>query len=176
MPATLVIATTLAALAASVAVTAPATHAVTAPATLAVPAALQDEVFVEVNPSTIEAGEQVGIRASCPDNNKAATVESDIFGEVTVEPRFGFLTASVKVPESQQPRTVVVQLRCPGGQTATATLHVVADDRPTQGPATGFGGTAGDGSGGLLIGAGLLTIAAGLLLGVITLRRRRAYG
>jgi hypothetical protein len=139
-------------------------------------AAQTDDVFVEVNPSTIEAGKSVGIRASCPDNTKQAIVRSDAFGETTVAPRDGFLTDTQPVPADTDPRSYTVRLTCPGGETATATLHVVTQTRPTQGPATGFGGMAGDGPGsGLLIGTGLLTIAAGALLGVLTLRRR-AHG
>jgi hypothetical protein len=135
-----------------------------------------NDVFVEVNPSTIEAGNRVGVRASCPDNNKPATVRSDVFGRVTVEPRFDFLTASVMVPDNQDPRSFTVRLTCPEGETATATLHVVGRTRPSRGPATGFGGTVGDDPGGLLIGAGLLAIAGGVALGLLTLRRRRAIG
>jgi hypothetical protein len=56
------------------------------------------------------------------------------------------------------------------------TLHVVRAGQPTKGPATGFGGTAGGGSGGLLIGAGLLAIAGGVALGLLSLRRRRVAG
>jgi hypothetical protein len=172
MPARTLVATigTLAALA----VPAPAFAAPAPAAALRAPlrAPAPSEVFVEVNPSTIEAGNRVGVRASCPDNSKPATVRSDVFGRVTVEPRFGFLTASVAIPDDQDPRSFIVRLTCPGGETATATLHVVGRTRPTRGPATGFGGTAGDGSGGLLIGVGLLTVAGGLALGLLTLRRR----
>jgi hypothetical protein len=160
-----------------------------APAALA---AAPSEVFVEVNPATIEAGERVGIRASCPDNDQNATVRSDAFGQVTVEPRFGFLARSVTIPERLDARSFTVRLTCPGGQTATATLHVVraepADPTPTRGatppptkgptrgPATGFGGTAGGGAGTALVAVGLLTVAAGITVGLLTLGRRRAAG
>jgi hypothetical protein len=145
---------------------------------VAVPAAeAPSEVFIELNPSTVEAGAWVGIRASCPDNGKAATVRSDAFGRTTVEPQAGFLVRSVRIADSQDPRSFTVRLTCPGGENATATLHVVARTRPSRGPATGFGGAAGDGgSGGPLILGGLLTLTAGLALGLVTLRRRRAAG
>jgi hypothetical protein len=141
-------------------------------------AAQTDDVFVEVNPSTIEAGKDVGIRASCPDNTKSAVVRSDASDrEITVVPQDGFLVQTVTIPADTDPRSYTVRLTCPGGETATATLHVVTQTRPTQGPATGFGGMAGDGpGGGLLIGVGLLTIAAGAMLGVFTLRRRAGHG
>jgi hypothetical protein len=159
-------------------------------AALAAPVAwaAPSDVFVEVNPATIEAGERVGIRASCPDNDADATVESDAFGEVTVEPRFGFLARSVTIPDKLDARSFTVKLTCPGGQTATATLHVVRaapasptstrppTTGPTKGPATGFGGTAGGGAGMALVAIGLLTVAAGIGLGLLTLGRRRTAG
>jgi hypothetical protein len=135
--------------------------------------AAPSEVYVEVNPSTVEAGGRVSIRASCPDNGRSATVRSDAFGRVTVEPRDTFLIRTVTVPADQDPRSFTVRLTCPDGETATATLHVVARDRPTRGPATGFGGAVGDeGAGGAIVAIGLLTVAAGLVLGVVAMRRR----
>ncbi|MEU8659684.1 hypothetical protein AB0C31_23685, partial [Actinoplanes philippinensis] len=55
-------------------------------------------VFVELNPSTVRAGDEFALRASCDDNLKSATVRGEPFGSVTVEPEFGFLTATVRVP------------------------------------------------------------------------------
>lgn len=145
-----------------------------APLALAATPALAAAVFVETNPSTVPAGERIGLRASCEDSLQPATVRSDAFGTVTVQPRYGFLTASVTVPDTTRPDDYRVRLTCPSGVSATATLHVVARDRPTQGPATGFGATAGGDAGALLIGGGLTAIVAGAGLGVLTARRRRA--
>jgi hypothetical protein len=131
------------------------------------------EVFIEVNPSTVEAGNQIGIRASCPDNNAAAIVRSDAFGQVTVSPQYGFLTATIRVPADREARTYAVRLTCAEGSEAVVNLYVVNKNRPTQGPATGFGGMAGRDSGTLLIGVGLAAIIVGAGLGLITLRRRR---
>jgi hypothetical protein len=131
-------------------------------------------VFVEINPSTARVGDEVGIRASCTDNLKEATVTADPFTAViTVKPSFGFLTATVRVPETTPVGDYPVTLRCPDGQTATSTLHVVAKVEPAQGPATGGGGTAPGRSAPMLVGGGLLAIAAGLVLAVVSLRRRR---
>jgi hypothetical protein len=130
-------------------------------------------VFVETNPSTVRAGDEIGLRASCTDNLASATVTSDVFGSVTVEPSFGFLTATTRVPATTDPGDYRVNLRCPDGQTATNTLHVVARVEPTKGPATGGGGTASGRSAPLMIGGGLAAIAAGLVLAVVSLRRRR---
>jgi hypothetical protein len=131
-------------------------------------------VYVELNPATVQAGYLVGIRASCDDNTKPATVESEAFGEVKVYPQFDVLTAAVTVPADKDARRYSVRLSCDGGESATARLNVLDGGRPSEGPATGFGGMAGDGSGDLLVGGGVVAIVVGALLGVYTLRRRRA--
>ncbi|MEU4560397.1 hypothetical protein AB0F72_18625 [Actinoplanes sp. NPDC023936] len=131
-------------------------------------------VFVELNPSTVPAGDEVSLRASCDDNLKPATVTAEPIGEVTVQPDFGFLTATVRVPSDTKPGDFPVTLRCPdGGGNATATLHVVADVEPTRGPATGGGGTAPGPAASILVGGGFAAIAAGLVLAFVSLRRRR---
>jgi hypothetical protein len=130
--------------------------------------------YVEVNPSTVQAGYLVGIRASCDDNTKPATVKSEAFGEVTVRPQYDVLTAAVTVPADTPPRTYTVRLTCDLLESATARLNVLEGGRPSEGPATGFGGMADDGRDGLLVSGGLVAIAVGALLGVFTLRRRRA--
>lgn len=137
------------------------------------PAARAAAVFVETNPSTVPGGDEVGLRASCDDNLKAATVTSSLFGAVTVSPRYGFLTATVRVPSTTRPGDYRVELRCPDGGTAATTLHVVARVTPPRGPATGGGGTAPGRSAPMLIGGGLTVVAAGVALGVVSLRRRR---
>lgn len=130
-------------------------------------------VFVETNPSTVPAGDEVGLRASCDDNLTAATVTSSPIGTVTVSPRYGFLTATARVPAATRPGDYVVTLRCPDGATATSRLHVVAKVAPARGPATGGGGTAPGRSAPMLIGGGLTAISAGLVLAVVSVRRRR---
>jgi hypothetical protein len=130
-------------------------------------------VFVETNPSTVRVGDEVGLRASCTDNLQPATVSADAFGSVTVRPNFGFLTATTRVPANTRPGNYRVTLRCPDGSTATSTLHVLAKVEPARGPATGGGGTAPGRSAPMLIGGGLAVIAAGLVLAVVSLRRRR---
>jgi len=130
-------------------------------------------VFLEINPSTARPGDDVSLRASCTDNLTAATVTSSPFGTVTVQPRFGFLTANVRVPSTARTGDYRVSLRCRDGQTASATLHVVPRVVPSRGPATGGGGTAPGRSAPMLIGGGLTAIVAGLVLAVSSLRRRR---
>ena len=143
------------------------------PVLVAQPAAARAAIFLETNPSTIPVGDEVGLRASCDDNLKAATVSSGLFGTVTVAPRYGFLTATARVPASTRPGDYRVELRCPDGRTASTTLHVVAKVEPARGPATGGGGMAPGRNAPVLIGGGLAVIAAGLLLGAVSLRRRR---
>ncbi|MDP9799867.1 hypothetical protein J2S43_008379 [Catenuloplanes nepalensis] len=150
-----------------------------AAAVLSTPSAAQAraDVFVEVNPSTIAAGREVAIRASCEENVVDALVRSDAFGEVRVSPEYGFLTGEAEIPAGTNPDDYQVELVCTGGGRAIGTLRVVADTRPSQGPATGFGGMAGAGpdAGGLaLLGGGLAAMVAGAALIVLRLRRRRS--
>ncbi|WP_433725806.1 hypothetical protein ACQP2Y_07505 [Actinoplanes sp. CA-051413] len=147
---------------------------------LALPMVLIDDipahaagVFVETNPSTVRAGDEVGIRASCDDNLKAATVTTDPTGAVIVSPRYGFLTATARVPATTDAGDYDVTLECPDGKTAKSTMHVVLRVEPARGPATGGGGTAGGGSAPFLIGGGLAALAAGVALSVVAARRRR---
>ena len=136
-------------------------------------ASARADVFVEVNPSTIAAGGRVGIRASCEENIVAALVRSDAFGEVRVSPEYGFLTATVEIPAGTAADEYQVELTCSGGGRALGTLNVVADTRPSRGPATGFGGTAGPDAGALaLLGGGATALAAGGALAVLWWRRR----
>lgn len=136
-------------------------------------AARAEGVFVESNPSTVRAGDEIGLRASCDDNLKPATVTAEPIGTVTVAPRYGFLTATARVPAATKADTYPVRLKCPDGKTAESTLHVVLKVEPSRGPATGGGGTAPGGSAPVLIGGGLTAVAAGVVLGVVALRRRR---
>lgn len=130
-------------------------------------------VFVQVTPSTVEAGFSVNITASCTDNTMPATVESDAFGTVTLQPQGGQLTAAALVPAQTRAGTYRVRLNCPDGRTAITMLNVVNAKRPPRGPATGFGGASGgDATGGLLVGGGLAATALGAALGALTLRRR----
>ncbi|WP_433376168.1 hypothetical protein ACQPZX_07320 [Actinoplanes sp. CA-142083] len=130
-------------------------------------------IYLELNPSTVPVGDQVGLRASCDDNLKAASVSSALFGTVAVNPQYGLLTATVTVPSGTKPGDYKFELHCSDKATASATLHVVAKVEPAQGPATGGGGTAPERFAPILIGSGLAVIGAGLALGLTTLRRRR---
>ncbi|MFF0658940.1 hypothetical protein [Micromonospora tulbaghiae] len=138
-----------------------------------------DVIFVEVTPGTVSPGYLVGIRASCRNNSVPAIVSSDAFGRIQVQPQRGLLTASPMVYERTRPGNYRVKLECPGGETASTMLQVVKQGQPTRqpshlpsrGPATGFGGTAGPGLGGLLVPVGLAVTVVGAGLGVAASRR-----
>ncbi|MDM4718342.1 hypothetical protein QTQ03_01600 [Micromonospora sp. WMMA1363] len=130
-------------------------------------------VFVEVSPSTVEPGFLVGIRASCRDNSIAAVVWSDAFGRVQVEPQRGLLTATPQVRERTLPGNYRVKLECRDGATASTMLQVVRSVRPSRGPATGFGGAAGEVAGGLLLPGGVALVVTGLVVWTVSARRPR---
>ncbi|WDZ88231.1 hypothetical protein PVK37_31485 [Micromonospora cathayae] len=162
--------------------------------TAGTPARAGENVFVEVNPSTVQAGNRVNLRASCDNrNDQQAEVTSDAFGRVVLRPNnggsgtgrdndnggtsradSGFLTGAVTVPGSTAPGDYPVDLRCANGNRATTTLTVLNMTQPSKGPATGGGGTAGGrGAGSLLLVGGLVVAAVAAGLGVLGSRPRR---
>jgi hypothetical protein len=144
-----------------------------APALPGAAAARAGNVFVEVTPNTVQAGDRVNIRASCDDgNNRQANVQSDAFGRVMVRPDNGFLTGAVTIPGGKAPGAYGVNLTCQNGNTATTTLNVVNMAKPSQGPAAGGGGTASGEISPLILAGGLATIAIGAAIGLLGMRRR----
>lgn len=133
------------------------------------------DIFVEVSPSTVQPGYLVGIRASCRDNSVGATVVSDAFGAVGVQPQRGVLTAAPMVRDRTRPGNYRVKLECRDGETASTMLQVVkkVPSQPSRGPATGFGGGAGGMTGKLLLPGGAALTITGLILAVTALRRPR---
>lgn len=127
----------------------------------AAPARAGENTFVEVTPSTVQAGSRVSIRASCDnDNRRQAEVRSDAFGRVSLRPDNGFLTGAVTIPANKEAGDFPVDLRCPNGNTAQTTLTVLNMTQPSKGPNTGLGGAASDrGTGTLLLVAGLAVAA-----------------
>ncbi|MET8230777.1 hypothetical protein ABZS77_08875 [Micromonospora sp. NPDC005298] len=133
------------------------------------------DIFVEVSPSTVQPGYLVGIRASCRDNSVGATVVSDAFGAIGVQPQHGLLTAAPMVRDRTRPGNYRVKLECRDGETASTMLQVVkkVPAYPSRGPATGFGGGADGMTGKLLLPGGAALTVAGLILAVVALRRPR---
>ncbi|MFG2046916.1 hypothetical protein ACGFIW_05755 [Micromonospora sp. NPDC048935] len=134
------------------------------------------DIFVEVSPSTVQPGYLVGIRASCQDNSVGATVVSDAFGAVGVQPQGGVLTAAPMVRERTRPGNYRVKLECRDGETASTMLQVVkkVPAHPSRGPATGFGGGADGMTGKLLLPGGAALTITGLILAIVALRRPHA--
>ncbi|MBM0232385.1 hypothetical protein JNW91_11210 [Micromonospora sp. STR1_7] len=163
----------------SMAVRAVAVRAVAAPQPGAPSGAPQPDppvdIFVEVSPSTVQPGYLVGIRASCRDNSVGATVVSDAFGAVGVQPQNGLLTAAPMVRDRTRPGNYRVKLECRDGETASTMLQVVkkVPAYPSRGPATGFGGGADGLTGKLLLPGGAALTITGLILAVVALRRPR---
>ncbi len=147
--------------------------ALAAPAPSGAPQPQPQNVFVEVSPSTVEPGFLVGIRASCRDNSVPAVVWSDAFGRVQVRPQNGLLTAAPMVRERTLAGNYRVKLECRGGESASTMLQVVKSVRPSRGPATGFGGAAGDMAGGLLVPGGVALTVTGLVVWIVSVRRPR---
>ncbi|WCN84751.1 hypothetical protein [Micromonospora sp. LH3U1] len=143
------------------------------------PARAGENVFVEVTPNSAQAGSRVSIKASCDNdnNNRQSSVHSDAFGNVTLRPDKGFLTAQVTIPRDKQAGDYPVDLRCENGQTASTTLTVLNMASPSKGPATGGGGTAGGrGTGSLLVLGGVALVATAIALGMAGGRRRTGAG
>jgi hypothetical protein len=141
-------------------------------------------VWIQVKPSSVMAGYQVTITASCQDNTNPATVKSTVFGTVTVQPYNGILSATVTVPATTRVGGYDVTLTCATGSSAITTLWVIeaTESEPLpvygSGPHTGGGFLArGDGDGAaLLTGSAILLVAGGALatvIGVTTSRRAR---
>jgi hypothetical protein len=141
----------------------------------AAPAAAGDTAL-NVTPETVQAGYVVGLEAACTDNSKSATVESDAFGTVTVQPQGQMLTGAALVPDATPAGTYPVKLNCAGTEFAMDNVTVVSNVQPSHGPATGFGGTASsDGGVTLLLAGGIATVMAGAALGLSAARRRGTF-
>ena len=128
-----------------------------------------------LNPSSIRAGFQIEIRATCGDNANPAFVHSPAFGSVTLVPNHGILAENVTIPRNTRGGTYNVSLDCASGQHSTAKLAVIGSGfNPTHGPHTGGGemaSTLGAKIG--LYGGGIAMLAGLGIWAVSGLRRRR---
>ncbi|MEV0718754.1 hypothetical protein [Asanoa sp. NPDC050611] len=131
--------------------------------------------WIEVSPSTVQAGEQVEIKASCKERVDEAKAHSKAFGEILLVPRYGFLTGDATVPRDTRAGDYDVTLTCVKSGKAKTTLRVIENSRPSHGPHTGGGGLAGTGGDGTLaLAGGLAAVVAGAGLAVALRRRRLA--
>jgi hypothetical protein len=130
--------------------------------------------YLEVIPSTVQAGKSISLRANCIDNLQKATVHAALFKTVTLKYNGPILTGNAAIPATTQPGDYQLTLDCEDKTgAATKVLHVVARVEPNQGPATGGGGTAPGRNAPLLMGGGAVALIVGLMLAVAALRRRR---
>ncbi len=130
--------------------------------------------WIEVSPSTVQAGEQVAIKASCKERVDEAKAHSKAFGEIVLVPQWGFLVGDATVPPDTRAGDYEVKLTCVKSGHAETKLKVITKSRPTHGPHTGGGGLAGsDNDGTVALAGGLGTLAAGAGLAVAMRRRRR---
>ena len=144
-------------------------------------------VWVQVNPGTVAPGGIVKITAICADNSNSASVNSIVFGTVTMQTTHTLLTAQVTVPPNAAAGTFAVDLTCRSGSTATTTLIITGSNAvptaapsaapATVGPHTGGGFLAGAGGQShasvAWIAGGLTAIAAAVGIGAVSGRRRR---
>jgi len=140
-------------------------------------------VWIQVKPSSVLAGYQVTITASCQDNTNPATVKSTVFGTVTVSPYNGILSATVTVPTATKEGGYDVTLTCKTGSSAITTLWIIeptVTEAPVyvSGPHTGGGflATRDRDTGALLTGSVALLVAGsalGITIGIINSRRSR---
>jgi hypothetical protein len=139
-------------------------------------------VWVQVNPSTVQAGSTVTVRASCGDDTNPATISSRAFASTTVQPVDGILSTAVLVAADTTGGTFDVNLVCRTGSKATATLTVLNSEaaapvsRQSIGPHTG-GGFLANGGGGMTSGpfiwiaVGFGSMLAAVVFGVRNKRR-----
>jgi hypothetical protein len=129
--------------------------------------------WIQVNPSTVQAGERVEIKASCAQKIDEAKAVSKAFGEVILVPQYDSLTGQASVAREVREGDYEVKLICAKSGHAETKLRVIGYSRPDHGPHTGGGGLAGGGDGTVALAGGLATIAAGGALAVALRRRRR---
>jgi len=133
-----------------------------------------DTVFIEVNPSTINAGFSVSLRASCGSTVNPATAKSSAFGTITLTAEKNFLIGTATIPSDTKPHGYPVRLTCASGSSAVTTLWVINPTKPTRGPNTGGGALAHQGKGTIMLTGGAAALLAGGGLALVALRRRRA--
>ena len=140
-------------------------------------------VWIQVKPSSVLAGYQVTITASCQDNTNPATVKSTVFGTVTVSPYNGILSATVTVPAATREGGYDVTLTCKTGSSAITTLWIIEQTETQAPPVSGSGPHTGGGflatgdrdTGALLTGSvALLVVGAGLGVTIAMLNSRRS--
>jgi hypothetical protein len=140
-----------------------------------VPANASGTTVLVLNPSSIRAGFQVQIEATCLDNLNSATVSSVVFGTITLLPNHGVLATAVTIPADTVSGTFTVSLSCASGGRSSAKLTVLNGKHPNphHGPNTGGGEMGSTAPAHLALLGGLGTLVVGLGIWLITALRRR---
>lgn len=127
---------------------------------------------LQVNPSSVVAGTSIRLTASCSDSN-TASASSEAFATVNMSPAAsgGVLYADAIVRAGTAPGIYTATAACGNGAKLQNTFTVYV--APSQGPATGGGGLAAT-TKTPMVASGVILVAAGLGMGLLALRRRRA--
>src|ERR1700709_2209850 len=95
-----------------------------------VPANASGITVLSLSPSSIRAGFQIEINATCLDNLNTATVSSRAFGRLTLVPDHGLLMTEVTIPSDTVPGPYSVNLSCASGGHSSAELTVLNGSHP----------------------------------------------
>ncbi len=132
-----------------------------------------------VDPSSATPGTSVTFQVFCASLDTAsATLLGETLGlpgqiPMDKESGAGVFSATVTLPRNIRPDTYSVSIDCSDGSSATATLTVTALPRRGVGVPTGDGTTSTETNTGLAT-AGLALAGAGVMTGLVGLRRRYA--
>jgi hypothetical protein len=140
-----------------------------------VPANASGVNVLVLSPSSIRAGFQIEVRATCLDNLNTATVTSRVFGRLTLVPTDGVLMTAVTIPADTVTGTYTVSLSCASGGRSSAQLTVLDGSHPNphHGPDTGGGEMGSTTAAHLALMGGLGTLVAGIGIWLMTALRRR---
>jgi hypothetical protein len=141
-----------------------------------VPANASGTSVLILSPSSIRAGFQIEVNATCVDNLNSAVVTSRAFGSITLQPDHGLLMAEVTIPANTVSGTYTVNLACASGGRSTSQLTVLngAHPNPHHGPDTGGGEMGSMTAAHLALAGGLGTIVVGIGIWIAMALRRRA--
>ena len=140
-----------------------------------VPANASGASVLVLSPSSIRAGFQIEVSATCVDNLNSATVSSRAFGSITLVPDHGLLMTEVTIPSNTVSGTYTVSLSCASGGRSSSQLTVLngAHPNPHHGPDTGGGEMGSMSAAHLVLLGGIGTIAAGIGIWFVMALRRR---
>lgn len=139
-----------------------------------IPANASGASVLILSPSSIRAGFQIEVQATCVDNLNSAVVSSRVFGSITLLPDHGLLMAEVTIPSNTVSGTYTVSLVCASGGRSSSQLTVLngAHPNPHHGPDTGGGQMGSMSAAHLALAGGIGAIVAGLGIWLLVAFRR----